>query len=113
MPLWAIFTKCPAPLGPQWRWPFSAGSGVVERFRHVDLDARDVVAIPDGLEERIREAEVEQVLDALLPEVVVDPENRQPIEYCMDPLVEGHRRGEVAAERFLDDDPRADGQPEA
>ena len=23
MPLWTIFTKCPAPLGPQWRYPCS------------------------------------------------------------------------------------------
>ena len=27
MPLWTIFTKWPAPFGPQWRKPFSAGVG--------------------------------------------------------------------------------------
>ena len=27
MPLWTIFTKWPAPLGPQWSHPSSAGVG--------------------------------------------------------------------------------------
>ena len=31
IPLCTIFTKCPAPLGPQWRYPCSAGPGVPSR----------------------------------------------------------------------------------
>ena len=27
IPLWTIFTKWPAPFGPQWRYPFSAVLG--------------------------------------------------------------------------------------
>ena len=38
-----------------------------------DLDPRDRVAIPDPLEDRVAEAEDQQVLDRLLPQVVVDP----------------------------------------
>src|ERR1700716_3354253 len=30
-PLWTIFTKCPAPLGPQWRYPYSAVLGAPSR----------------------------------------------------------------------------------
>ncbi len=47
--------------------PFDA-----ERFGHRDLHGVDVVVVPHGLEQRVREAEDEQVLDRLLPEEVVD-----------------------------------------
>ena len=41
-----------------------------------DLHARDVVAIPDRLQERIGKAEIEDVHDRFLAEEVVDAENR-------------------------------------
>ena len=31
MPLWTIFTKWPAPLGPQWRYPCSAVPPIASR----------------------------------------------------------------------------------
>ena len=47
-----------------------------EILRQRHLDARDVVAVPDRLEERIGEAEVEDVHDRLLAEEVIDAEDR-------------------------------------
>ncbi len=44
-------------------------------LRHRDLHAAHVVAVPDRLEQRVGEAEHEEVLDALLAEVVVDAED--------------------------------------
>ena len=44
-----------------------------EVLRHRDLDGLEVVAVPDRLEHRVREPEVEDLLEAHLPEVVVDP----------------------------------------
>ena len=43
-----------------------------ERLRHRELHARDVVAIPQRLEEGIGEAEVEQVLHRLFAEKMID-----------------------------------------
>ena len=40
-----------------------------------DLDVVDVVAVPDGLEDAVGEAEDEDVLDGLFAEVVVDAED--------------------------------------
>ena len=45
-----------------------------EVLGHRDLDGLDVLAVPDRLEERVREAEVHDVLHRLLPEEVIDPE---------------------------------------
>ena len=39
------------------------------------LDAGHVVAIPDGLQERIGKTEVQDIHDRLLPEEVIDAEN--------------------------------------
>ena len=48
-----------------------------EVLRHRDLDALDVVAVPEGLQEGVHEAEEEHVDDRPLPEVVVDAEDRR------------------------------------
>ena len=66
-------------------------------------------AVPDRLEERVGEAEVEQVLHRPLAEVVVDAEDRRLVESAQEDLVERLRRVEVVAERLLDDDPGARG----
>ena len=78
-----------------------------------DLDRVDVLATPDGLEERVGEAEVEDVLHRLLPEEVIDP--IQPVlrEDRGQALVQLTGRGEVGAERLLDDQPRVVGEPGA
>jgi hypothetical protein len=40
---------------------------------HGDLHVLDVARVPERLEERVGEADRHQVLDGLLPEIVVDP----------------------------------------
>ena len=42
---------------------------------HRDLHTGDIIAIPDGLEEGVGEAEVQQTLHRLLAEIVIDPED--------------------------------------
>jgi hypothetical protein len=45
-----------------------------EVLGHGDLDRLDVLPVPDGLEEGVREPEVHDVLDRFLSKEVVDPE---------------------------------------
>ena len=78
-----------------------------ERLGHVDLDVVDVVAVPDRLEHAVGEPEREDVLDGLLAEEVVDPEDALLVEDAVQRGVELARRLEVVAERLLDDDARA------
>ena len=75
-----------------------------------DLDRVHVLAAPDGLEERVREAEVDDVLHGLLPEEVVDPVEPVLGEDRRQPLVQLARGGEIGAERLLDDEPRVAGR---
>ena len=75
-----------------------------------DLDAGHVVAVPDRLQERIGEAEIEDIHDRLLPEEVVDAEDGVFREHRPRDAVELPRRGQVAAERLFDDDARMIGQ---
>src|SRR5436309_8446457 len=44
----------------------------VERLGHGDLHVVDVVSVPDRLEERVRESEIEEILHRFLTEVMVD-----------------------------------------
>ncbi len=53
----------------------AAAAPDIKLFRHRDVNALDVVAVPDGLQKRVGEAEVEQILNRLLAEKVVDPIN--------------------------------------
>ena len=46
-----------------------------ETFGHRDLDTRDVVSVPDRLEHRVREAQVEQFFETELSEEMVDTED--------------------------------------
>ena len=75
-----------------------------------DLDAGHVVAVPDRLEERIGEAEIEDIHDRLLPEEVIDAEDRVFRKHRVRDAVELPRRGQVASERLFDDDARMLGQ---
>ncbi len=74
-----------------------------ERLGHVELHVVDELPVPDGLEEAVREAEREDVLDGFLPEVVVDPEDLLLVEHGVDALVQLARALDVGAERLLDD----------
>ena len=87
-----------------------------EVLGHRDLHLPHEVAVPDRLEEGVGEAEVEDVLDRLLPQVVVDPEDARLGEHRVKDAVELLRRLQVAPERLLDDDAgvlRAVGRAEA
>ena len=78
-----------------------------ERLRDVDLDVVDVVAVPDRLEHPVGEAQRQQVLHRLAAEVVVDPVDAALLEDRVQERVQLAGRGEVGAERLLDDHPRA------
>ena len=67
----------------------------------------DVLAVPERLEERVGEAEEQHVVHRPLAEVVVDAEDVRLVEGAEQDRVQRARRGEVAAERLLDDDARA------
>ena len=81
-----------------------------ERLGHVELDVVDELAVPDGLEEAVREPEGEDVLHRLLPEVVVDPKDLLLVEHRVNQGVQLPRALDVRAERLLDDHLRASGQ---
>ena len=83
-----------------------------EILRHGDLHALDVIAVPDRLQERVGEAEEQQVLHRALAQVMVDAEDRRLVEVAQQDAVEGLRRGEVRAERLFDDDASAAAQPD-
>ena len=75
-----------------------------EALRHRDLDALEAVPVPDRLEHRVGEAEVEELLEAHLPQEVVDPVDLRLVEVLVE--LGGERPGgrQVVAERLLDDD---------
>ena len=72
---------------------------------HGDLHVVDVVGVPDRLEQRVGEAQRQDVLDGLLAEVVVDAEDRPRVEDLADDVVQLPGAGQVVAERLLDDHP--------
>src|SRR6266516_528122 len=77
-----------------------------ERLRNRYLDVVDELAIPDRLEDPVRESQSEHVLHGLLAQVVIDAEDLSFVEVLLDHLLELTSRGEVVAERLLDDQPR-------
>jgi hypothetical protein len=72
-------------------------------LRQGDLDACDVVTVPDRFKKGVRKAKKEQILDGFLPQKVLDAANRRLREELMDREVQRPRRSEVAAEGFFDD----------
>ena len=81
-----------------------------ERLGNVDLDVVDVVSVPDRLEEAVREAQGEDVLDGLLAQEVVDPKDVGLAEHPVHGRVELSCGGEIPSERLLDDDAGAFGE---
>jgi predicted dinucleotide-utilizing enzyme len=59
-----------------------------EILRHGDLHALDMVAIPERLQKRIREAEVQHVMHRPLPEAMIDAESRRLVECAEQDSVE-------------------------
>jgi hypothetical protein len=70
----------------------------------------DVVAVPDRLEQAVREPKREHVLDRLLAEEVVDPEDALLVEDRVHDRVQRAGGLEVGAERLLHDHARAVGE---
>jgi hypothetical protein len=87
-----------------------AAVGDVEVLGHRDLEVVDPLPVPQRLEQRVGEAQHEQVLDGLLAEEVVDPEHPVLGVVLRDAFVQRFRGGQVVPERLLDDQPRARGQ---
>ena len=71
-----------------------------ELLCHRDLDAFDELSVPQGLQERVGESEEEQVLNGVLPEVVVDPKHVLLAERAVHHRVQRPRRGEIVADRL-------------
>ena len=84
-----------------------APAGDAETLGHGDLDRFDVLAIPDRLEERIREPEIQQILNGFLGQVVIDSEDLGFVERGVQDPVEVPGRLEAPAERLLEYDPGA------
>ena len=69
---------------------------------HGDLHRLDRAAVPERLEDRVAEAEGQEVLDGLLAEVVVDPVRLRLGQHRRQGAAELAGAGEVAAEGLLD-----------
>ncbi len=85
--------------------------GDVEVLSHRDLHGGDELPVPDRLEDRVREAEVEDVLDGHLPEEVVDAVELGLVDERVQFGVQRASRREVVTEGLLDDDARVLGEP--
>ncbi len=62
----------------------------------------DIAVVPDGIEDRVREAQGEEVADHVLREVVVEAVDLGFVEVAGDERVQAFRRCGVEAERFLE-----------
>ena len=80
-----------------------------EILRHGDLDAADMVAVPQRLEHRVGEARVDDVLHRLLAEVVIDAEDVLLGKELRQQAAQRARRLAVVAERLFDHQSRAFG----
>jgi hypothetical protein len=75
-----------------------------EVLRHRDLNRLEVVPAPQRLEHRVREPQEDDLLEAHLPEVVVDPVELRLLDVLMELSGQLVRRGQVVAEGLLDHD---------
>jgi hypothetical protein len=76
-------------------------------LRHVDLHVVDVLAVPDRLEQPVREPQRQDVLRRLLPEEVVDAKHLILAEHGVHLSVQPAGAREVRPERLLHDHPGA------
>ena len=74
---------------------------------HRDLNIGDVVAVPDRLEHRVGEAQVQDLLEAHLAEVVIDPEELGLVQILVKLCGQCPCRLEIVPERLLYHDPLA------
>ena len=59
-----------------------------EVFRHRDLDALDMVAVPERLQQRVRKTKEDHVMHRPLAQVMVDAEDRLLVKGCQQDPVE-------------------------
>ena len=74
-----------------------------EALRHRDLHRRDVLPVPQRLEDRVGEAQVEDLDEPHLPEEVVDPVELVLVDVPVHLVVQLTGRLEVVPERLLND----------
>src|SRR5262245_14072276 len=77
-----------------------------QRFGCGDLHVIDVLTVPDRLDDRIGKPEREDVLDGVLPEIVIDPKDLLLVQGALDGVAETPGAAEVAPEWLFDDDAR-------
>src|SRR5262252_2901633 len=75
-----------------------------KRFGHGNLHVIDMVAIPYGLEQPIRESQYQDVLHGLLSEIMVYAIDLTLFEQIEEFAIERLRRGEIDAARLLDNE---------
>ena len=75
------------------------------RLGRRDLDVVDVPRVPQRREHPVGQPEGKQILDRLLPEIVIDAVDLLLPPVLQERLIQGPGRGEIPAERLLDDDP--------
>jgi len=71
-----------------------------------DLHVVDVLLVEQRLEDAVREAHHEDVLDGLLAQVMIDAVDLRLLEHLGDRVVDHARALQIAADRLLDDDAR-------
>src|SRR5215471_13641181 len=74
-----------------------------EVLRHRDLNAFDIVTVPERLEQRVCEPEVQNILNRPFPEVVVNPEYRLFREGADQDPVQFPSRDEVSTKGLFND----------
>ena len=74
------------------------------RFTHRDLHMIDVLVVPNRLEDAVGEPDDHEILNGFLPQIVIDAEDLRFVEHASRHTVDGLRGGQIAADRFLDDD---------
>src|SRR5690348_1139455 len=74
-------------------------------FRGCDLHVINEESVPDRFKNAIAKPENQDVLNGLFAQVVIDSINLPLVESPLNFTIELLRRREIAAKRFLDDDP--------
>ena len=81
----------------------TAAAAHAKCFRHGDLRALDVLGIPDRLQKRVGEPEIQKVLDRLFAEEMIDAVDGRLRKRLVDGRVESLGRREVTTEWFFHD----------
>ena len=74
------------------------------RFAHRDLHVIDVLVVPNRLEDAVGKPDDHQILNGFFPQIVIDAEDLRFVEHAPRHAVDGLGGGQIAADRFLDDD---------